>query len=63
VSKLKSKFEYSQLVSSFCTDKDEMLRQLDRPERLQQMLLRTSAPNAVERRREAAWLAGDAARG
>eukprot|EP01036_Dinobryon_divergens_P022269 gene22268-30511_t len=57
VSKLKSKFEYSQLVSSFCTDKDEMLRQLDRPERLQQMLPRSSAPDAVERRREAAWLA------
>jgi len=63
VSKLKSKFEDSQLVSSFCTDKDEVLRQLDRLERLQQMLPRTSAPNAVERRREAAWLAGDAARG
>ena len=57
VSKLKSKFEYSQLVSSFCTDKDEVLRQLDRPERLQQLLPRSSAPDAVERRREAAWLA------
>ena len=57
VNKLKSKFEYSQLVSSFCTDKDEVLRQLDRPERLQQLLPRTTAPDAVERKREAAWLA------
>ena len=52
VNKLRSKFERSQLVGSFCLDRDEELRQIDRPERLQQLLPRKSVPDATERRRE-----------
>lgn len=56
INRLRSKFERSQLVSSFCTENDDKLRALDLPERTLSLLGQRVAPGEEERAREVKWL-------
>ena len=56
-SKIRSKYERSQLVESFCTDRDDVIRLTDRPERFQDIMAGRSIPGDEERSEEAEWMA------
>mmetsp|Transcript_22708 Transcript_22708/g.37888 ORF Transcript_22708/g.37888 Transcript_22708/m.37888 type:complete len:2014 (+) Transcript_22708:62-6103(+) len=58
VQRLRSRFEHSQLVSSFLMDRDDQLRRIDRPERMQELLGKRETPSQQERQQEAKWMAG-----
>ena len=55
--KIRSKYERSQLVESFCTDRDDIIRLTDRPERFQDIMAGRSIPADDERSEEAEWMA------
>lgn len=57
IQKLRARFERAHLVATFCTDRDEELRRVDRPERMQQMLVGRDTPSEGERQLEARWMA------
>eukprot|EP01034_Spumella_vulgaris_P023707 gene23707-29953_t len=57
IGKLRSRYERSQLVASFCTDKDEEIRRIDRPERFQHVMRGRGTPDDEERRNESEWMA------
>jgi hypothetical protein len=57
IGKLRSRYERSQLVASFCTDKDEEIRRVDRPERFQDVMRGRGIPDDEERHNEAQWMA------
>lgn len=54
---LRSKFERSQIIASFCTQNDDKIREMDRPERFQDVLIGRSPPDDNEREQEARWIA------
>jgi hypothetical protein len=57
IQKVRSRYERSQLVATFCTERDDVLRRVDRPERLQEVLVGRDAPSHEERLLEAKWQA------
>ncbi len=57
INKLRSRYERSQLVASFCTDRDEEIRRVDRPERFQSRMKGRGIPDEKERESEALWMA------
>lgn len=54
--KLGKVFDRRVLVENFCTEQDDILRQTDRPERFQDILLNRATPDDEERQKEAAWM-------
>lgn len=54
---LRAQFDRDQLISNFCTNLDDEIRRIDRPERFQSVLLNRSIPVEEERVTEAAWMA------
>jgi hypothetical protein len=57
IQKLRSRYERAHLVATFCTEHDDVLRRVDRPERLQQVLVGRDTPDDSERLLEARWMA------
>jgi hypothetical protein len=57
IQKLRSRFERAHLVATFCTSRDDVLRRVDKPERLQQVLVGRDTPQDAERVLEARWMA------
>ena len=57
IQRLRSRYERSQLVATFCTERDDILRRVDKPERLQEVLVGRDTPHEDERRLEARWMA------
>ena len=49
-------YERNVLVESFCTERDDILRKTDRPERYIETLPGRSPPNDEERLEEAEWI-------
>lgn len=56
VTKLRGRFERSQLVATFCTERDDDIRRIDKPERLQEVLKGREIPQEPERQQEARWM-------
>lgn len=57
IQKLRSRYERSHIVATFCTEKDDVLRRVDKPERLQEVLVGRETPQEEERGLEARWMA------
>ena len=57
IQKLRNRYERSHLVATFCTERDDVLRRVDRPERLQEVLVGRDTPEEAERVLEARWMA------
>lgn len=57
IQKLRSRYERSHIVATFCTEKDDVLRRVDKPERLQEVLVGRETPQEEERVLEARWMA------
>lgn len=57
IGKLRSRYERSVIVSTFSTERDDTLRRVDRPERMQMALVGRETPQDEERRLEAKWMA------
>ena len=55
--KLREKYDRSVLVENFCTEKDDEIRDVDRPERYQDILYNRVIPDDSERKLEAKWMA------
>jgi len=55
--KLRRRYERSQLVNAFYTERDDEIRRIDKPERMQERLQGGEAPQAEERAIEAKWMA------
>jgi len=55
--KLRSRFERSQLVNAFYTERDDTIRRIDKPERMQERLQGGETPQEEERAIEAKWMA------
>lgn len=51
-------FERLKLIESFCTDRDEEIKRIDRPERnlVEEYLISRTPPDDAERSREAVWI-------
>ena len=56
MNKVRSRYDRSQLVESFCTDRDDVIRKLDRPERFQDIMVGRTPPEEPERKDEAEWM-------
>lgn len=54
--KLREKYDRSILVENFCTERDDTIRDEDRPERYQDILFNRVIPDESERELEAAWM-------
>ena len=54
---VRSRYNRSELVESFCTDRDDVIRKLDRPERFQDVMVGRVVPGDQERDEEADWMA------
>eukprot|EP01038_Epipyxis_sp_PR26KG_P004105 gene4105-5855_t len=61
INKIRSRFDRSQLVSGFCTEKDDEIRNIDRPERFQSYLVGRQALSSDERADESKWMANKVA--
>lgn len=57
IGKLRSRYERSVIVSTFSTERDDELRRVDRPERMQMALVGRETPQDEERQLEAQWMA------
>lgn len=57
IQKLRSRYERSHIVATFCTEHDDVLRRVDKPERLQEVLVGRDTPQEEERLLEARWMA------
>jgi len=56
IASVRSQYERTALIESFCTEKDDFYRQTDRPERLLYTMVDRSAVSEEERRIEASWM-------
>jgi transcriptional accessory protein Tex/SPT6 len=57
MTQVRARYNRSELVESFCTDRDDLIRKTDRPERFQDVLVGRVVPDDRERDEEADWMA------